>query len=132
MSNARTLGATPARAGASDRMQPEGTASPGGVHTVGADPSGATHTVRGACPHDCPDTCALLVTVEAGRATRVQGDPEHPTTHGALCTKVSRYTERSYHPERVLHAAEARRAQGAAASSSRWAGTRRWTTSRRG
>ncbi|ODU95834.1 MAG: molybdopterin oxidoreductase [Rubrivivax sp. SCN 70-15] len=67
-----------------------------------ADPSGATHTVRGACPHDCPDTCALLVTVEAGRATRVQGDPEHPTTHGALCTKVSRYTERTYHPERVL------------------------------
>jgi anaerobic selenocysteine-containing dehydrogenase len=45
----------------------------------------------------------MLVTVEDGRAIRVQGDPKHPTTHGALCTKVSRYTERSYHPERVLH-----------------------------
>jgi len=44
----------------------------------------------------------MLVTVENGVAVRVQGDPEHPTTHGALCTKVSRYTERSYHPERVL------------------------------
>ena len=33
---------------------------------------------------------------------RVQGDAAHPTTHGALCTKVSRYAERSYHPERVL------------------------------
>ena len=44
----------------------------------------------------------MLVTVENGRAIRVAGDPEHPTTHGALCTKVSRYTERSYHPERVL------------------------------
>ncbi|HSM22899.1 MAG TPA: molybdopterin oxidoreductase family protein, partial [Rubrivivax sp.] len=27
---------------------------------------------------------------------------DHPTTHGALCTKVSRYAERTYHPERVL------------------------------
>jgi anaerobic selenocysteine-containing dehydrogenase len=60
-------------------------------------------TVRGACPHDCPDTCALKITVENGRAVRVQGDPEHPPTHGALCTKVSRYTERTYHEERVLH-----------------------------
>jgi anaerobic selenocysteine-containing dehydrogenase len=60
-------------------------------------------TVRAACPHDCPDTCAIRVTVEDGRAVRVQGDPDHPPTHGALCTKVSRYTERSYHPERVLH-----------------------------
>jgi len=70
--------------------------------TVAIEPAVATHTVRAACPHDCPDTCAMLVTVENGRAIRVQGDPDHPTTHGALCTKVSRYTERSYHPERVL------------------------------
>ncbi|HEX5634100.1 MAG TPA: molybdopterin-dependent oxidoreductase [Gemmatimonadales bacterium] len=59
--------------------------------------------VRAACPHDCPDTCAMRVAVQDGRAVRVQGDPEHPTTHGALCTKVSRYPERTYHPERVLH-----------------------------
>ena len=58
--------------------------------------------VRGACPHDCPDTCALLTTVENGVATRVQGTPDHPHTDGVLCTKVSRYTERSYHPERIL------------------------------
>jgi len=58
--------------------------------------------VRAACPHDCPDTCAMRVTVEDGVAVRVQGDPDHPTTRGALCTKVSRYTERTYHPERVL------------------------------
>ncbi|MFY7872805.1 MAG: molybdopterin-containing oxidoreductase family protein [Limnohabitans sp.] len=60
------------------------------------------HTVRGACPHDCPDTCALLTTVENGRAIRVQGNPEHALTDGVLCTKVSRYTERTYHPERIL------------------------------
>ena len=45
----------------------------------------------------------MLVTVQDGRAVKVQGDPAHPTTHGALCTKVSRYTERTYHDERVLH-----------------------------
>ena len=59
--------------------------------------------VRAACPHDCPDTCAIRVTVQHGRAIKVQGDPEHPPTHGALCTKVSRYPERTYHPGRVLH-----------------------------
>ena len=58
--------------------------------------------VRAACPHDCPDTCALQVSVQAGRVIRVQGDAAHPTTHGALCTKVSRYAQRSFHPERVL------------------------------
>ena len=61
------------------------------------------HTIRGACPHDCPDTCSLVTTVENGVATRVQGNPEHRHTDGALCTKVSRYAERTYHPERLLH-----------------------------
>lgn len=59
--------------------------------------------VRGACPHDCPDTCALVTQVENGRAIRVMGDPDHVHTGGVLCTKVSRYTERTYHPDRVLH-----------------------------
>ncbi len=58
--------------------------------------------IRGACSHDCPDTCATLVTVENGRATRIQGDPEHPFTQGFLCTKVNRYLERTYHTDRVL------------------------------
>jgi len=62
-----------------------------------------TTTIRAACPHDCPDTCAILVTVQDGRAIKMQGDPDHPPTHGALCTKVSRYPERTYHAERVLH-----------------------------
>ncbi len=58
--------------------------------------------VRGACPHDCPDTCALLTTVVNGVAIKVQGNPAHPHTDGVLCTKVSRYTERTYHAERIL------------------------------
>jgi len=63
----------------------------------------ASHTVRGACPHDCPDTCALLTTVENGVAVRVQGNPGHAHTGGVLCAKVSRYPERTYHAERILH-----------------------------
>ena len=58
--------------------------------------------IRGACPHDCPDTCALLTTVENGVATRVQGNPDHLQTGGVLCNKVSRYPERTYHAERLL------------------------------
>ena len=69
--------------------------------TITAPPSDSV-TIRGACPHDCPDTCALLTTVQNGVAIRVQGNPAHRHTDGALCTKVSRYTERSYHPERIL------------------------------
>ena len=52
-------------------------------------------TVPVACPHDCPDTCAMRVTVNAaGLAIKIEGDPQHPTTDGVLCTKVARYLER--------------------------------------
>lgn len=66
-------------------------------------PVRGTHEIRGACPHDCPDTCALLTTVQDGVAIRVQGNPDHAQTDGALCAKVSRYTERTYHPQRILY-----------------------------
>ena len=67
-------------------------------------PDPALAVVRGACPHDCPDTCATLVTVDgAGRAVRIAGDPDHPVTRGFLCAKVNRYLERTYHADRLLH-----------------------------
>ena len=59
--------------------------------------------VVGACPHDCPDTCSMVTTVQNGRAVRVQGNPNHPQTGGVLCAKVSRYHERTHHPDRLLH-----------------------------
>jgi anaerobic selenocysteine-containing dehydrogenase len=65
-------------------------------------PASNTVQILGACPHDCPDTCSLLTTVQNGVAIKVQGNPAHPHTAGSLCTKVSRYTERTYHPERIL------------------------------
>ncbi|MFZ9493509.1 MAG: molybdopterin-containing oxidoreductase family protein [Burkholderiaceae bacterium] len=65
--------------------------------------SPTARVVRAACPHDCPDTCAMRVTVQGDRVLKIQGDADHPPTHGALCTKVSRYAERVEHPDRVLH-----------------------------
>lgn len=62
-----------------------------------------TTIVRAVCPHDCPDTCAMLVTVKDGKAVRIGGDPNHPVTQGFLCSKVSRYLERTYHPDRLLY-----------------------------
>jgi anaerobic selenocysteine-containing dehydrogenase len=59
--------------------------------------------VHAACSHDCPDACGILVTVEDGRATRIQGDPAHPVTRGFLCAKVSKYLDRVYSPDRVIH-----------------------------
>jgi anaerobic selenocysteine-containing dehydrogenase len=45
----------------------------------------------------------MVTTVQSGVAIKVQGNPAHPHTDGALCTKVSRYAERTYHPDRILH-----------------------------
>jgi anaerobic selenocysteine-containing dehydrogenase len=59
--------------------------------------------VHSACPHDCPDGCGALITVEDGRATRIQGDPAHPVTQGFLCAKVAKYLDRVYSPDRVLY-----------------------------
>src|SRR6201993_3796162 len=59
--------------------------------------------VHAACPHDCPDACGVLITVEDGRATRIQGDPAHPVTRGFLCAKVAKYLDRVYSPDRVLY-----------------------------
>lgn len=61
--------------------------------------------VHAACPHDCPDACGVLITVEDGRATKIQGDPGHPVTRGFLCAKVAKYLDRVYSPERVLYPA---------------------------
>jgi anaerobic selenocysteine-containing dehydrogenase len=59
--------------------------------------------IRGACPHDCPDTCAWEVTVRDGVAEKLVGVKEHPFTRGGLCAKVSHYLERTYSPDRLRH-----------------------------
>ena len=73
------------------------------MHATSFPPPANGHfDVLGACPHDCPDTCSLVTSVQDGVAIKVHGNAAHAATGGALCTKVSRYTERTYHPERVL------------------------------
>lgn len=58
---------------------------------------------RAVCPHDCWDTCSMLVHVKDGRVVRVMGDPDHPVTRGYLCVKTNHYEERVYSPDRVLY-----------------------------
>lgn len=60
-------------------------------------------THHGACPHDCPDTCAMVFEVENGKLISVKGNAEHPMTRGGLCVKLKDYEKRHYHPDRLLH-----------------------------
>lgn len=71
---------------------------------VQTEERGNLSVVYGACPHDCPDCCALETQVdEQGRAISVRGRRDHPVTRGWLCAKVNRYLDRVYHPERLLY-----------------------------
>jgi anaerobic selenocysteine-containing dehydrogenase len=60
-----------------------------------------TRLVQGACPHDCPDTCAFVTEVRDGRAVGFGGAPDHPITQGWLCAKVRNYLDFVYHPDRL-------------------------------
>jgi anaerobic selenocysteine-containing dehydrogenase len=57
----------------------------------------------GACPHDCPDTCAFIYTTEGDRLVSVKGNPDHPMTAGGLCVKLKDYDERHYNADRLLY-----------------------------
>src|SRR4051795_13065502 len=59
--------------------------------------------VHAACPHDCPDACGVLITIDNGHAIKIQGDPSHPITQGFLCAKVAKYLDRVYSPQRLLY-----------------------------
>ncbi len=60
-------------------------------------------TIRGACPQDCPDTCAFIYTVENGKLVDVTGDRDHPVTQGRLCTKLNDFASHHYNPNRLLY-----------------------------
>ncbi|GGD58648.1 molybdopterin oxidoreductase family protein [Paenibacillus nasutitermitis] len=55
------------------------------------------------CPLDCPDQCGLLVHKESGAIVKIEGDPSHPVTQGAICNKVRNMTERIYDPKRLQY-----------------------------
>jgi anaerobic selenocysteine-containing dehydrogenase len=58
--------------------------------------------VKCVCPLDCPDTCAMEVVVEDGRAVSLRGERDHPFTRGALCGKMADYLNHVYRDDRVL------------------------------
>ncbi len=56
------------------------------------------------CPMDCPDSCALEVTVADGKIRKIDAAPNgHPDTDGFICAKVRRFDRRVYHKDRVRH-----------------------------
>lgn len=65
--------------------------------------SSEIRVIRGACPQDCPDTCAFLYHVEDGKLVEVTGDPDHPMTRGGLCVKLKNFAEHHYNPTRLLY-----------------------------
>ncbi|WP_145086436.1 molybdopterin-containing oxidoreductase family protein [Aureliella helgolandensis] len=58
--------------------------------------------LQSVCPLDCPDTCALDITVQDGRMLQLAGNSRHPITRGFACVKMAKYPERQQHPERLL------------------------------
>ncbi|MCZ6803176.1 MAG: molybdopterin oxidoreductase family protein [Proteobacteria bacterium] len=60
-------------------------------------------TAFGGCPHDCPDTCAMVFDIEDGKVIGVRGNKDHPMTRGGLCVKLKDYEKRHYHPDRLLY-----------------------------
>jgi anaerobic selenocysteine-containing dehydrogenase len=63
------------------------------------------HTVSTVCPLDCPDSCSLDVTVQAGRVAVIDGSYLNPVTDGYICAKVRRFAERVYGPDRLHYPA---------------------------
>ena len=58
---------------------------------------------HGACPHDCPDTCAMTYEVRDGRLVDVRGKKKHPVTRGGLCVKLKDFHDHHYNPDRLLY-----------------------------
>ena len=60
-------------------------------------------TVFGACPHDCPDSCAMLFDVADGKLIKVRGNPNNNVTTNRLCPKLNDYERHHYNPDRLLY-----------------------------
>ncbi len=60
-------------------------------------------TFHGACPHDCPDTCAMVYEAVGGRLVEVKGRKDHPMTNGGLCVKLKDFHDHHANPDRLLY-----------------------------
>lgn len=68
--------------------------------TMRDEPNGIFPSV---CSLDCPDQCGLLIHKEAGKIVKIEGDPNHPVTQGAICNKVRNMTARIYDEKRLQY-----------------------------
>ena len=60
-------------------------------------------TFFGACPHDCPDTCAMVYEVQDGKLVEVRGNKDHPMTRGTLCVKLKDFHDHHANPDRLKY-----------------------------
>ena len=51
----------------------------------------------------CTAHCPIMVTVESGRAIKIEGDPNAPLYHGYTCPKGRALPDQHYAPSRLLH-----------------------------
>ncbi|MDQ0415167.1 molybdopterin-dependent oxidoreductase [Mesobacillus stamsii] len=56
-----------------------------------------------ACPLNCWDSCGFLVTVEDGKVTKVEGNPDHPITQGKICGRGRMLENRANSADRLLY-----------------------------
>ncbi len=59
--------------------------------------------LKSVCPLDCPDTCALNISIQGQEMIQVGGQKEHPATQGFACAKMAKYPLRQHHPDRLLY-----------------------------
>ena len=83
-----------------------------------------THLARVACPHDCPDSCLMEVTIDHGKAVKITASKEHPFTRGALCAEVNKFLDRVYAPDRLLYPVKRLGPKGPGAQFARFLGTK--------
>jgi anaerobic selenocysteine-containing dehydrogenase len=51
----------------------------------------------------CHGGCGVLVHVEDGRITKIEGNPDFPTNHGAMCSRGLAFLKLVYHPDRLVY-----------------------------
>jgi anaerobic selenocysteine-containing dehydrogenase len=70
---------------------------------VGDNPSDEVKVVRTACRGCGKMECGVLVTVQNGRAVKVEGDPDAFMSDANCCSKSQASIQACYHPDRVMH-----------------------------
>ncbi len=55
------------------------------------------------CGRLCGGNCGILVTVDHGKITKVEGDPDCPLNKGHICPKGRAIPEILYHPDRITY-----------------------------